>query len=339
MAGLIADANGALYGTTSGGGNGDGTVFRIAPDGTETVLYAFSGGKDGKSPNAGLVFDAKANLYGTTSGGGENAYGTVFKLSPDGTETVLYAFKGGRDGIYPSTGVTAARKGYRYGTTPYGGGTSCNCGTVFELAPDGTESVLYAFQGDQDGSDPNSTLLMDSRGRLYGTTLEGGITNGMIFKLSPAGVKTVLYLFKGGNDGSWPQGLAMDGKGNLYATTHYGGAVGQGTVVKLYTSGTVIVLHSFAGGDDGAEPYAAPIVDSAGNIYGTTWQGGRAVCYCGTVFKITPHGKERVLHAFRGGRDGSSPVAPLLIDASGNLYGTTSAGGGYNEGTVFKITP
>jgi len=333
-AGLILDKKGNLYGTTSG----PGTVFRIAPDGKETVLHVFQGGHDGGSPQAGLLADAKGNLYGTTAGGGKDGHGTVFKLAPDGTETVLYAFKGGNDGTSPAAGVVEGNRGTLYGTTPYGGGSDLNCGTVFGLSADGTESILYAFQGDQDGCHPTGTLLRDAKGKLYGTTQEGGITNGMIFRLSPKGTKTVLYQFKGGNDGRYPQGLAMDGSGNLYATTFYGGANGYGGVVKLYSSGTFIILHSFANGVDGANPYAAPIVDSSGNVYGTTWMGGKATCSCGTVFKIKPNGSEAVLHAFHNGRDGASPVAALIVDANGTLYGTTSAGGGHNSGTVFKIT-
>jgi uncharacterized repeat protein (TIGR03803 family) len=333
-ASLILDKKGNLYGTTSD----PGTVFRIAPDGRETVLHYFQGGHDGETPQAPLIADTNGSLYGTTAGGGKNGYGTVFKLAADGTETVLYAFKGGSDGIRPAAGLVEDGKGTLYGTTAAGGGSDLNCGIVFKLDSGGAESIIYAFQGDQDGCNPTGTLLRDAKGKLYGTTLEGGITNGMIFRLSPRGTKTVLYQFKGSNDGRWPEGAAMDSSGNLYVTTQLDGAGGYGTVVKLYTSGTFIVLHGFASGGDGAYPNAAPIVDSSGNVYGTTLMGGRAICSCGTVFKIKRDGKETVLHAFHGGRDGSSPVAALIEDANGILYGTTSAGGGDNAGTVFKIT-
>jgi uncharacterized repeat protein (TIGR03803 family) len=300
------------------------------------VLYAFQGGKDGETPDAGLIADVKGNLYGTTADGGADGVGTVFELAPDGTETVLYAFRGGNDGSFPWAGLTPPNKGMRYGTT-YSGGSDCNCGTVFALTADNRESVLHAFQGDQDGAYPTGALVLDAKGKIYGTT--GGNTNGMIFRFSPAGTKTVLYQFKGGSDGRDPQGLAMDTKGNLYVTTLFDGADGGGTLVKLYTSGTFIVLHSFGSGTDGTEPYAAPVLDSTGNIYGTTWEGGGAVCSCGTAFKITPKGKESLLYSFRGGRDGASPMAPLMVDASGNIYGTTTGGGGYDAGTVFEITP
>lgn len=340
LAVLLLDQSGNLYGTTSAGGAyGAGTVFRISPAGKETILYSFQGGRDGNYPEAPLIADTKGNLYGATGGGGANGYGTVFKLAADGTETVLYAFKGGSDGISPNTGLVGNARRSLYGTTFAGGGSDLNCGTVFRLDSDGTESIIYAFQGDQDGCYPAGTLLRDAKDRLYGTTQQGGLTNGMIFRLSPRGTKTVLYQFKGSTDGSWPQGAAMDASGNLYVTTLLDGAGGYGAVVKLYTTGTFIVLHDFASGSDGANPYAAPMVDSSGTVYGTTYKGGRAVCSCGTVYKIKPNGTETVLHAFHGGRDGSTPMAALIEDANGNLYGTTSAGGGYNAGIVFKITP
>jgi uncharacterized repeat protein (TIGR03803 family) len=344
-AALTIDANGNLYGTTAQGGNmgcdeglGCGTVFTIPKGGKEVVLHAFQGGKDGEFPKGQLIADAKGNFYGTTEGGGADGFGTVFKLAPDGTETLLYAFRGGNDGSAPMGGLTPPGKKLRYGTT-YAGGSDCNCGTVFALSADNKETVLHAFQGDQDGAYPSGTLLIDNDGRIFGTTGEGGITNGMIFRLSPKGVKTVLYQFKGGSDGRGPQGLAMDSKGSLYTTTLFDGADGGGTLVKLYSSGTFVVLHSFGTGTDGTEPYSAPVLDNAGNIYGTTWQGGSAVCSCGTAFKTTPKGKETIIHSFRGGHDGSSPMASLIVDASGNLYGTTTGGGGYNAGTVFEITP
>jgi uncharacterized repeat protein (TIGR03803 family) len=177
-AGLMADKAGNLYGTTIVGGRGKcsaggcGTVYKIAPDGTETVLYDFKGGSDGNYPYAGVIEDSHGNLYGTAYVGGASNNGVVFKLAPDGTETVLYSFAGGSDGAHPYGGVIVDDTGNLYGTTEYGGAS--NLGTVFSLAPDGTETVLHSFTGGSDGSYPQAGLIADDAGNLYGTTQYGG---------------------------------------------------------------------------------------------------------------------------------------------------------------------
>ncbi len=247
VAGLITDSAGNLYGTTQlGGKNHFGTVFKLAPDGTETVLYrfCFQGDPctDGGSPYAGLIKDKAGNLYGTTAEGGTYSGGTVFRLAPDGSETVLYSFARGSDGAYPKAGLIADSAGNLYGTTASGGGTGCGgygCGTVFKLAPEGTETVLYAFTGN-DGAYPEAGVITDSAGNFYGTTQQGGTNdNGTVFKLAPDGTETVLYSFAGGSDGSLPfAGLIADKKGHLYGTTSEGGSTrcygfGCGTVFKL----------------------------------------------------------------------------------------------------------
>jgi uncharacterized repeat protein (TIGR03803 family) len=197
-AGVIEDKKGNLYGTTLMGGslgNGDagfGTVFKVSPAGTETVLYAFAGGTDGIYPEAGLLADGEGNLFGTTAEGGARGCGftcgTVFKLSPDGAETVVYAFLGGDDGGTPVADLIADAKGNLYSTTIYGGGTGCQgpgCGTVFKVAPHGTETVLYSFTGGNDGGGPDSGLIMDGTGNLYSTTISGGAHDyGIVFELA-----------------------------------------------------------------------------------------------------------------------------------------------------------
>jgi len=200
--GVIRDRNGNLYGTSGGGNggancpNGCGTVFKVAPDGTETVLYAFQAGSDGNGPVAGLLMDGTGNLYGTTIYGGGAAgcpfgplgCGTVFKIAPDGTESVLYVFKGGSDGQFPEGGLIADKAGNLYGTTYDGGGPSCHgagCGTVFKLAPDGTETVLYAFGKLHYGRNPTAALLAGKNGLLYGTASAGGSKNdGVVFSVT-----------------------------------------------------------------------------------------------------------------------------------------------------------
>jgi uncharacterized repeat protein (TIGR03803 family) len=292
------------------------------------------------------------NLYGTTFAGGSyvcsGGCGTVFKLTPSGTETVLYRFTGG-DGANPTAGLIADASGNLYGTTELGGGAngcSGGCGTVFKLTPSGTETVLYRFTGGSDGASPFAALIADGAGNLYGTTFFGGASgHGTVFKLTPSGTETVLYSFTGGSDGANPlAGLIADAAGNIYGMTNNGGAGSFGTVFKLIPSGNLAVLHSFSGGSDGAFPgLGSLIADAAGNLYGMTVEGGGSGCGaigCGTVFKLTPSGTETVLYRFTGGSDGAFPhaglIAGLIADAAGHLYGTTN-GSGSGNGTVFEI--
>jgi uncharacterized repeat protein (TIGR03803 family) len=358
---LVTDQLGNLYGTTElGGALNRGTVFKIAPDGTETVLHAFDG-EDGAYPLGGVILDAAGNLFGTTSAYNCCGWGTVFKLAPDGTLTTLYTFRGGADGAYPFGGLVAGKAGNLYGTT-YSGGLNINncssptgCGTVFKLAPDGTETVLHAFCPEQkckDGLYPYAGLIVDKKGNLYGTTLQGGKAActleyegcGTVFKITPAGHEKVLYSF--GDDGGLPtDSLVLDKVGNLFGTTSTSRCCDWGTVFKLAPDGTLITLHTFQGGSDGAAPLAGPIMDRAGNIYGTTAGGGYNNCSsgigCGTVFKIAPDGTETVLHTFCATKrcaDGAVPYAGLVADDAGNLYGATSEGGAKKgAGTVFKL--
>src|SRR5271157_1456393 len=369
--GLVRDAQGNLYGTTSQGGdpactNGCGTVFKVNTTGNETVLYSFTGGADGAYPGAGLLRDAQGNLYGTTGQGGAlacnapNGCGTVFKVDTTGKETVLYSFTGGADGSTPEAGLLPDAQGNLYGTTSQGGDPACTngCGTVFKVDTTGKETVLYSFTGLPDGASPTAGLVQDAQGNLYGTTSQGGdpaCTNGCgtLFKVDTTGNETVLYSFTGtGGDGSEPYGgLVLDAQGNLYGTTSQGGdpacTNGCGTVFKVDTTGKETVLYSFTGGADGAIPYAGLVPDAQGNLYGTTSQGGDPACTngCGTVFKVDTKGKKTVLYSFTGGADGAIPYAGLARDAPGNLYGTAQRGGNLactgptnGCGTVFKLT-
>jgi uncharacterized repeat protein (TIGR03803 family) len=243
-AGLVIDGQGILYGTTTlGGAYGGGTVFKVTPEGTETLLYSFgSQSGDGWEPWAGLIMDKQGNLYGTTPGGGAKNRGTVFKVTPEGTETVLYSFGSHpRDGKQPFAGLIMDHAGNFYGTTEMGGGPK-HRGTVFKLAPDGTETVLYGFGSQSgDGRYPLVALVMDKQGNLYGTTFEGGayrggtLGAGTVFQVTPQGTETVLYSFGGRSGDGWePEaGLLMDKKGNLYGTTFEGGANNWGTVFKI----------------------------------------------------------------------------------------------------------
>jgi uncharacterized repeat protein (TIGR03803 family) len=366
---LAQDSDGNLYGTTSIDGlhdrcfQGCGTVFKLAPDGTFSVLYAFRGIEDGDggAPQSGLILDRKGNLYGTTGGGGDNpscpsGCGTVYRLAPDGTETILYSFAGGTgDGAGPLAGLVRDRDGNLYGTTVVGGGAGCDsygCGTVFRLSKGGKETLLHVFTGGADGDWPTAgSLIRDHGGNLYGTTSAGGNTGcngngcGVVYKLSASGEETVLHAFTG-SDGSDPLGLAADGDGNLYGTTQGGGIgcdpTGCGTVFRIAANGDFSVLYAFAGGSAGRLPFAAPTVNRRGIVYGVTAGGGKHES--GMVFRLALDGSLKVLRAFRyDGLDGLDPAAPLILTADGTIYGTTLFGGGATGdcfsgcGTVFTL--
>lgn len=313
---------------------------------TFTTLLSFSN-SDGAQPQASLIRDAQGNLYGTTSNGGTYGFGTVFKLDPSGNETVLHSFAGNLDdGGTPVANLIMDASGNLYGTT-YQGATPSGGGTVFRLDPAGNETILHSFSMGSDGGNPDSGLIMDAQGNLYGTTFSGGAYGaGTAFKVDPSRNETVLHSFTGGSDGYMPYaGLIMDARGNLYGTTFSSDAPaqGNGVVFKLDPAGSETVLYTFTGGRDGEWPQAALIMDAAGNLYGTTLYGGNPNCYsgqgCGTVFKVDPSGHETVLLSFTGGSDGAVPAASLIMDQQGNLYGTTVNGGAYGWGTVFKLNP
>ncbi|MBV9692560.1 MAG: hypothetical protein JO261_02560 [Alphaproteobacteria bacterium] len=350
---LIQDSAGNLYGTTAGDSNTVGGVFKLMPDGTLTVLHIFARkDEDGSDPEGGLVQDEAGNLYGTTYSGPLNVdgHGIVFEIAPEGSEKVLYTFTGGSDGGNPKAGLIIDKAGNLYGTTLYGG--SHDRGTVFKLARDGTETVLHAFHGGRDGADPYAGLIRDKNGSLYGTTLLGGGSDcanaqgcGTVFKIAPDGTETVLHAFDG-DDGACPYGgLVEDSAGNLYGTTTYQGrtdcadGLGSGTVFKLAPDGTETVLHVFSGGRDGGNPYAGLTLDRRGNLYGTTSVGGG--CWlnggCGTVFQLARDGSETVLHAFLDGDDGRYPFAALIKGRTGLLYGTASASGDCHNGTCGSV--
>jgi uncharacterized repeat protein (TIGR03803 family) len=256
-------------------------------------------------------------------------------------ETVLHAFTGGTDGGYSYAGLTWDQAGNLYGMTTGGGTSPCidnfytGCGVVFKVGPAGHETVLHSFTGGTDGAVPfnGSGLVRDTAGNFYGVTFQGGPSHyGTVFKLDRTGKETVLYAFTGGTDGGNPYGnVALDAKGNLYGTGYAGGDLGlyggfgAGVVFKVDPTGKETVLHAFTGGTDGEFPSAGLIRDAEGNLYGTTF--GFYPSTWGTVFKLDRAGTETVLHNFTGGTDGGEPIAGLIRDAEGNLYGTASAGG------------
>ena len=256
------------------------------------------------------------------------------------TYTVLHTFTGGADGGGPVATPILDARGNLYETTPDGG----SHGLVLKLDSQGKETVLHAFSGSPDGSAPFSSLIRDAQGNLFGTTLVGGRFNlGAVFEITAKGKERVLHSFNGTKDGSNPYAsLVRDSAGNLYGTTFTGGAHNAGTVFRLAPSGNFSVLYTFAGGRSGANPYAGLIRDAKGNLYGTAETAGNVQACgqdgCGVVFRVDPSGRETVLHAFRGGVDGSRPMGGLVRDTEGNLYGTTVAGGSNGLGTIFRVS-
>jgi uncharacterized repeat protein (TIGR03803 family) len=288
-------------------------------------------------------------------------------------EKVLHSFAGGTRGANPF-GLIRDTQGNLYGTTNLGGYLNCpgeqgnGCGVVFKLSATDKETVLHRFMGGTDGELPSAGVIRDAQGNLYGTTYAGGVAGclqyygcGVVFRMDTSGKETVLHSFcpeyPNCPDGASPSaGVIQDAQENFYGTTAEGGnsgcfaGYGCGIVFKFSKAGKESVLHSFTGGADGATPYAGVILDAKGNLYGTTYYGGRGKCNdgfgtgCGVVFKLGTTGKETVLHSFTGGTDGAYPDAGVIQDAMGNLYGTTKEGGdlsgcdGLGCGVVFKLS-
>jgi len=354
---------------------------------TENTLYTFPGGWVGGLPASSLTSDPAGNLYGATEWGGANPKicdvafspcGTIFKLSPGSggtwTESVIHSFSGDANGGRVFKGVVRDATGNLYGTTPQGGDlTACGgagCGVVYKLTPTSSghyqETVLHTFTGGTDGSAPFSNLILDAAGNLYGTTSAGGSPNGcnkagcgVVFRVSHTSTgwhESVLRALNFAVDGQFPTDLVMDSAGNIYGASSQGPnfvtcSLGCGLVWRLSPTAsgpwTESLLYTFAGGDDGANPIGGMILDGAGNLYGTTEEGGNGGSR-GTVFELspTPSGPwtETQLFVFTGGAGGKFPISSLVFDAAGNLYGSTSQGGneticGNGCGVVFELSP
>jgi uncharacterized repeat protein (TIGR03803 family) len=347
-AGLVSDAAGNLYGTTQAGGKyGYGTVFKIDVAGKETVLHSFKSSPDGALPAGDLLLASDGTLYGTTACGGvktngntacASGHGTVFKVDKTGKYSIVYSFRGGTtDGGLPVGGLAQDKIGNLYGTTMWDG--AGGVGVVFKLDEARKETILHAFGGAGDIGDPTGDVTLDAQGNLFGTGWSSVGTEGRVWKITKANKETVLYLFTGGVDGGQPMGGVVLGiNGDLYGTASEGGAYNSGVLFRLNRAGDEEVLYSFgAWPDDGTFPNAAPVLDSAGNLYGTTVSGGYASS--GIVYKINKTGKETVLHSFEAGNDGGQLYGRVMRDSSGNLYGATVAYGKYGQGVVFKFSP
>jgi uncharacterized repeat protein (TIGR03803 family) len=362
--------HGLLYGTTRWGGpKANGGVFAMDTSGKKRVIYQFKGGADGMYPGGGVIV-VNGLLYGTTSGGGDGCEtgpggvegcGTVFSVTMAGQERVLHRFTWGTDGASPLSDLTILN-GRIYGVTWTGGSErvcgdlSKGCGIVFEISASGKERIVYRFKGRTDGAFPEGTLLA-FRGRLFGTTFNGGERGhhgcygdgcGTVFELSPSGAEHIIYRFKGGTDGGNPIAGLTNLNDVLYGTTSEGGtgciSGGCGTVFKVTTSGVETVLYRFKGAPDGAFP-ASRLAAYEGELYGTTPSGGN-VCgatsgyTAGTIFQLTLSGAESVAYAFKcwtPQSPGGLFPAPPLVALDNVLYGTTTSGGSHYGGTAFAL--
>jgi uncharacterized repeat protein (TIGR03803 family) len=376
-AGLILDDSGNLYGTTIyGGAYTYGTVFELSRGANgqwnETVLHSFNlDGHDGGVPYASLVRDAAGNLYGTTIFGGASGTdcggfgcGTVFQLTTGTngmwTERVLHSFSdNGNDGNTPYANLIFDRQGNLFGTTEYGG-RGGGVGTVFELLRNASgewrEKIIHSFNY-TNGGEPLGGLAFDSTGNLYGTTQYGGrFTHGTVFelKLQPNGswVEQVLHSFNPGSgvDGFAPYcGLVIDKLGNLYGTTADGGDFDHGTVFELTKANgkwRERIIHSFSDYRDGGYPYGPLAIDAADRIYGTTETSSvKNQDGSGSVFRFSRRAKaygwqETILHQFLNAGDGAYPYSSVVLDSTGNIYGTTFGGGdSQGDGVVFEVEP
>ncbi len=345
------------------------------------IIYTFKGASDGNFPAAALVADAQGNLYGTTEEGGSTTFcrgygcGIIFELiapsSPSGTwrEIILHSFTGGSDGSSPASGLIFDSAGNLYGTTASGGdlsnmfctsqsGQNIGCGTVFELSPPTspggvwTETVLHMFEwGSTDGAFPQSSLVFDGSGNLFGTTVLGNLVSdgGVVFELSPLGggawTESILYSFTGLDDGGEPYGrLTFDGFGNLYGTTAFGGdSSGDGVVFQLvppveggpWIENSILIFD----GSDGANPFGGVLIDPSGNLFGSTMNGG--VQKDGVSFELVPPQSggvwtEVILRSFIGG--GNAHPFGFVEDGSGDLYGTTEGTYADTCGEIFKLS-
>ncbi|HTS34905.1 MAG TPA: choice-of-anchor tandem repeat GloVer-containing protein [Candidatus Solibacter sp.] len=351
------------------------------PANSFTLLYTFTNQADGYFPSP-VALDPQGNIYGTAAVGSINGHsgsGTVWKVDTSGSFSVLYTFDmDSAVGTNTSSGLVRDAQGNLYGTTYNGGDLSCfvpfdsvpGCGTVYKMDPSGNVTALYAFTGTSgdgegagvSGNIPGGHLVLDAQGNLYGTTVFGGnLANcagdgcGTVFSVSPAGNETVLYTLPRPEQGQMPQlGLVRDAQGNLYGTlVETGDRFEDGVVFKVDTSGNQSVIYSFNGGNgtgDGSSPAPGLVMDSQGNLYGTTVYGGSGACTCGTVFKLSPTQgggwTETVLFSFSNQATGETPNGGLAVDSQGSVYGTTISGGTdstcvlngeFGCGTIFKV--
>jgi uncharacterized repeat protein (TIGR03803 family) len=349
--GLVLGTDGNFFAIAAGGAYNGGVIFKITPAGVVSVLHSFDPSTgDGGEPSE-LILASDGNLYGTTIGGGTKGWGTVFKMTPDGTESVLYSFKGYPNDPAYASGLFQASDGNFYGTSQFGGPD--NKGTVFKVTPSGIETVLYSFGAvANDPAGLFSALVEGDDGNFYGTSGFGGTNNdGAVFKITPEGILTLVHSFAGGsNDGSDPSGLLKGSDGNFYGVTVSAGPNDTGIVYQLTPAGVETIVYAFDPSFGGSHPDGPLSQDSDGNLYGGTGAGGypRTVCgnqgcsstgQSGTIFEITAAGNAVLLSNFGPtDADGTNPSGPPIQGQDGNLYGLTTNGGANEAGVFYEIT-
>lgn len=332
---LIKGPDGNFWGmTSSGGANGYGTIFKITLDGAYTVVKNFSIAADGANPRGHLVLAKDGNFYGLTYSGGANGAGTIFKFTTGGSYTVIHSLNKTTEGSNSYSSLTEGKDGNLYGITQYGG--TFDLGTIFKVTTSGALTVLHHFNGSVDGGNSEGDLIEAADGNLYGMCYGGGASGGgTIFKISKSGTYTVLKSLSS-TTGANPYGnLFQDTDGTFYGMTRTGGTKSGGTIFKMTTSGSVTVIHSFDNTTEGSVPNGSLIKGTDGNLYGMTSTGGPN--RWGTAFKVTTAGALTVLAAFDGSSMGNVPMESLIKGKDSAYYGTTSAGGAYDYGTIFKI--
>jgi len=311
------------------------------PGWSYTVLHDFAGApNDGDGSGAEVTLDSAGNIFGTTDWGGPygtgNHFGTLFEVTPDGTESILHSFGASGDGTNPDGAVTIEANGNMIGTTTFGGAS--NNGTIWQLTANGTYSILYSFCADQ-GNFIRGRLVQDGKGNFYGTALDGGADSyGTVFKYDPAKNKVAVLHSFNGTDGEFPEhGVVRDRAGNLYGVTAFGGPYDEGTVYRIAKDGTFSTLYNFTGGSDGGFLYGGLAIDKDGNLYGSADSGGTPGS--GTVFKLAPNGTLTVLYNFTGGTDGAYPEGDMLLIGK-TLYSTATGGGDASCqcGVIYKVT-
>jgi len=307
------------------------------------TLFSFDGASDGSTPNGGLALASTGQFYGTTYGGGTDDAGTVFSFAPNIRQlTTLYQFTGHTDGAQPGLRPAIGSDGSIYGATQYGG--TANSGTVFKLVPGtGQLTTLYSFQALSDGAEPGGALLIDSSGYLDGTAHAGGAYNfGDLFQINPTSLtEKTLFSFRGGGGGNAPGVITFNSLRVIYGATSKGGGSSNAGILYSFNPATAKLrtLYKFSGGADGSSPAGGFAFDNSGNFYGTTLTGGSGDA--GTIFEYSPAtSRLTTLYSFTGGADGSGPRGGMIMDASGNLYGTTvKTNGATGTGSLFRFNP
>ncbi len=328
---LVAGNDGAFYALASYGGVYDmGTAFKVTTAGAVTLLANLNGAAIGDAPQNSFIKGKDSAYYCTTSDGGAFGYGSIIKIC-GGSTSVLFSFNKSLNGATPKGNLLQASDGNFYGTTTEGG--TNGGGTIFKITPAGSFTVLRHLSGSKDGSGPSGSLIQATDGFLYGTCTYGGTgAAGTLFKISTGGAYTVVRNLSYTTDGNSPLGdLLQASDGNFYGMTS-----NNAKIFKLAPDGTFTVAYSFSSSKDGAIPCGSLIQGSDGNLYGTCSDGG--VNGYGTIFQFSLSGTYKVLKALLSATDGRAPKGSLVQGADGMLYGTTSIGGTYNTGTVFKLS-